>query len=163
MASTSDVAPTSLRIWRLVKERHADNAFDGEGARLYGGRWNSPGRRVVYTSSALSLAALETLVHLDTALPLPRFVAFSALLATQDLKQAKLPALYSSHGALPDLTTTRDLGDQWLDSGQYLALAVPSSIVPQEQNFLLNPLHPRFAQLLISAPVSFTIDPRLRG
>ena len=50
--------------WRIVKEKHAGTAFDGEGARLYGGRWNSRGTRVVYTSEALSLAALENLVHL---------------------------------------------------------------------------------------------------
>ena len=55
------------RAWRLVKARHAAGAFDGEGARLHGGRWNSRGARVVYVSSSRSLAALELLVHLEIA------------------------------------------------------------------------------------------------
>ena len=160
MAFTSD--PAVLRIWRLVKERHAENAFDGEGARIYGGRWNSPGRRVVYTSGSLALAALETLVHLDPAMPLPRFVAFAAQLSTMDLAPAAVPAAYALSGALADLTTTRRLGDQWLEEGRYLALSVPSAIVPQESNFLLNPLHPRFTRLVIGPPVVFPVDARLR-
>ncbi|MET0263432.1 MAG: RES family NAD+ phosphorylase [Rariglobus sp.] len=160
MASTSD--PRSVRVWRLVKERHAENAFDGEGARLYGGRWNSPGHRVIYTSGSLALAALETLVHLDAALPLPRFLAFSVQVAPEDIVAAQLPATYSFKGSLPDLGETRRLGDEWLAAGDHLALSVPSAIVPQESNLLLNPLHPRFSSLLIAAPVAFAVDGRLR-
>jgi len=160
MASTSD--PAGLRIWRLVKERHAENAFDGEGARIYGGRWNSPGCRVVYTSGSLALAALETLVHLDPAMPLPRFLAFPSQLFSTDIIPAGLPAAYSLSGVPPDLTQTRRLGDQWLEEGQHLALSVPSAIVPQESNLLLNPLHPRFAKLMIGSPVTFAVDARLR-
>jgi len=160
MASTSD--PTAVRIWRLVKERHAENAFDGEGARIYGGRWNSPGRRVVYTSGSLALAALETLVHLDSAMPLPRFLAFPSQLLTTDIATANVPSAHSFSGTLPDLMETRRLGDEWLEAGQHLAFSVPSAIVPQESNLLLNPLHPRFARLVIGSPVIFAIDARLR-
>lgn len=151
-----------LLCWRLVKERHAETAFDGEGARLYGGRWNSPGRRVVYTSDSLALAALETLVHLDAALPLPRFLAFSLQLAREDIEQARLPATYAVEGPLPTLTETRHLGDQWIEAGRHLAFLVPSAIVPQEFNVLINPLHPRFSHLSITPPVAFAIDGRLR-
>lgn len=160
MASTSE--PAALRVWRLVKERHAETAFDGEGARVYGGRWNSPGRRAVYTSGSLALAALETLVHLDTARPLPRFLAFSIHLATTDVVTAELPPSYSFAGALPDLKETRRIGDDWLDTVRSLALSVPSAIVPQEFNLLFNPSHPSFARLTISAPVAFAVDARLR-
>jgi RES domain-containing protein len=160
MASTSE--PPTLRAWRLVKERHAETAFDGEGARLYGGRWNSPGKRVVYTSGALSLAALETLVHLDPALSLPRFLAFSVHIQESDITSVMLPANYAMIGPLPALTITRQLGDQWIDEGRYLALSVPSAIVPQEFNILLNPLHPRFVSLVISPPVAFAVDARFR-
>lgn len=158
MASTSELK----RTWRLVKERHAENAFDGEGARLYGGRWNSPGQRVVYTSGSLALAALETLVHLDSAVALPRFLAFSVQLQAEDISNARLPATYSFNGTLPDLETTRAIGDAWLAEGRFLALSVPSAIVPQESNLLLNPLHPHFPRLLIAAPVAFAVDGRLR-
>lgn len=160
MASTSDLV--GLRIWRLVKERHAENSFDGEGARIYGGRWNSPGHRVVYTSGSLALAALETLVHLDSAMPLPRFLAFPSQLSTTDIATASLPSAHSFSGALPDLMETRRLGDQWLEEGRHLAFSVPSAIVPQESNLLLNPLHPRFPRLVIGPPVAFAVDARLR-
>ena len=160
MASTSE--STVLRCWRLVKERHAETAFDGEGARIYGGRWNSPGQRVVYTSSSLALAALETLVHLDPAMPLPRFLAFATDLDSSDIDHATLPATYSLPGPLPDLTETRRLGDEWLNKGRHLAFSVPSAIVPQEFNLLINPLHPRFNQLVIAPPVAFAVDTRLR-
>lgn len=153
---------SSVRAWRLVKERHADAAFDGEGARLYGGRWNSIGHRVVYTSTSLALASLETLVHLDNALPLPRFIAFSVHIAATDITTAILPAPYSFPDQLPHLTETRRIGDEWIKAGRHLALSVPSAIVPQEFNLLLNPAHPRFSQLVISTPVGFAIDPRLR-
>jgi len=162
MASTFDAAPAAVRSWRLVKERHAENAFDGEGARLYGGRWNSPGQRVVYTSGSLALAALETLVHLDPAMPLPRLLAFSLHLPPGDIISAALPTSYSLDGPLPDLTETRRLGDQWLEEGRHLAFSVPSSIVPQEFNLLINPLHSRFAELVIAPPVAFAVDVRLR-
>jgi RES domain-containing protein len=152
----------SVRVWRLVKERHAETAFDGEGARIYGGRWNSIGHRVVYTSTSLALASLETLVHLDNALPLPRFIAFAVTVSASDITTVALPAQYSSSGQLPHLTETRRIGDEWLKAGQHLALSVPSSIVPQELNLLLNPAHPRFSQLMITTPVGFAIDPRLR-
>ena len=158
----SEPPAASVRAWRLVKERHADAAFDGEGARLYGGRWNSIGHRVVYTSSSLALASLETLVHLDNALPLPRFIAFSVHIAASDITEAVLPAQYSFPDQLPHLTETRRIGDEWLKTGRHLALSVPSAIIPQEFNLLLNPAHPRFAHLAISTPVAFAIDPRLR-
>jgi RES domain-containing protein len=145
-----------------VKERHAETAFDGEGARIYGGRWNSPGKRMVYTSGSLALAALETLVHLDVALPLPRFLAFSLQLSANDIASADLPVSYSLNGPLPDLTETRRLGDAWLDAGRHLALSVPSAIIPQEFNLLINPLHPRFTDLVIAPPVAFAVDARLR-
>jgi RES domain-containing protein len=160
MASTSETSTS--RAWRLIKERHVETAFDGEGARLYGGRWNSPGKRVVYTSSALSLAALETLVHLDTALPLPRFLAFALQVPDSDIESVSLPSGYASAGPLPSLTITRQLGDQWINEGRHLAFSVPSAIVPQEFNILLNPLHPRFVSLVISPPVAFVVDARLR-
>lgn len=154
MASTSET-PT-LRLWRLVKERHAETAFDGEGARLHGGRWNSPGHRVVYTSESLALAALETLVHLDSALPLPRFIAFALRISASDLELCGLPPL----PPLPDLLHTRKLGDDWLAHGRTLAFAVPSTLVPMEKNYLLNPAHPRFTELVIEPPIPFVLDQR---
>ena len=83
------------QVWRLVKEKYADSAFSGEGARQGGGRFNSPGRPVVYTSESLALAELEILVHLPTSRLLDSYVAFRAHLpdgAARTLDRARLPS-----------------------------------------------------------------------
>ncbi len=145
-------------VFRLTRTSRALDAFTGEGAKLFGGRWNSPGLRVVYTSAARSLALLETLVHLDTAAPLPFFSFIQVDLAAEDIEA--LPA--DAFSRRDDLAQTRALGDRWLRKASGLALAVPSVIVPQEFNYLLNPAHPRFATLRPLPPVFFELDQRLR-
>ena len=147
-------------VWRIVKRTHAATAFDGKGAQRFGGRWNSPGRRAVYVSATKSLATLELLVHLDVAQPLPRLVAFAFDLDERLVEQLPL-------GQLPrnwrkrELTVTQRLGDEWLASGRALALAVPSAIVPEESNCLLNPAHPAYARLKFGRPMPVVLDPRL--
>jgi RES domain-containing protein len=148
-------------LWRVVKRAHAATAFDGKAAARFGGRWNSPGRRAVYTSATKSLAVLEVLVHLDVGRRLPRFVAFTVEVdakLVERLAPGRLPRDWrTSRG----LSATQQLGDEWLATRRALALAVPSIVVPEESNFLLNPAHPAFAGLKISAPTPFVLDPRL--
>ena len=148
-------------LWRVVKRAHAATAFDGRAAARFGGRWNSPGRRAVYASATKSLALLEVLVHLDVGRPLPRFVAFTfevdAKLVDR-LAPARVPRHWRTSRGLP---STQQVGDEWLASGRALALAVPSVIVPEESNFLLNPLHPEFARLKIGPPTAVVLDARL--
>src|SRR5262249_12815088 len=144
-----------------VKARYAIQSFDGEGARLYGGRWNSPGIRMVYTSDSLSLAALELLTQLNDVSLIPRFVALSAELPADlvsDPAPAKLPATCKSHPAPPELQL---LGDAWAKAGTSLALRVPSAVVPQQHNYLINPAHPGLSGLEISPPEPFDFDLRL--
>jgi len=148
-------------LWRVVKRAHAATAFDGKAAERFGGRWNSPGRRAVYASATKSLALLEVLVHLDVGRPLPRFVAFAfdvdaRLVAT--LAPGRLPRSWRTAQGVP---LTQALGDEWLASGRTLALAVPSSIVPEEKNYVLNPAHPAFAKLAVGTAAPFVLDPRL--
>jgi RES domain-containing protein len=146
-----------LTLHRLVRFGRMSEAFDGEGARLYGGRWNSPGVRAVYTSGARSLALLETLVHLDTAAPLPDFSFVAIEIAPEDI--ATLPL--NTAVDVRDLSKTRRLGDRWLRSAKELALAVPSVLIPEEFNYLLNPLHPRFPTLRRLPSTPFRLDQRL--
>jgi len=149
------------RVWRILKRTHAATAFDGKGADRFGGRWNSPGRRAVYTSASKSLATLEPLVHLDVAQPLPRLVAFAFDVddaVVELLSLERLPRLWRE---LRGLEVTQRLGDQWLEAGRQLALAVPSAIVPEELNYLLNPAHPAFARLRFGRPMPVVLDPRL--
>lgn len=149
------------KLWRVVKRKHAATAFDGKAAQCFGGRWNSPGRRTVYASAAKSLAVLEILVHVDVGRPLPRLVAFA--FAIDDKLVDRLPAVHlprhwrTSRGLL----VTQQIGDEWLASGRALALAVPSAIVPEESNYLLNPAHAAFGRLRFGRPMPFLLDPRL--
>jgi RES domain-containing protein len=146
--------------WRIVPERRAAAAFSGEGARIAGGRWNSKGASVVYTSENKSLAALELLVHVNPALP-RNFKAFR--LEFDDGMIERIPAHDLPHDwrTEPPGAATKALGDAWVAAARKPILAVPSVIIPQEINYLLNPAHPDFAKIHIDAPTDFTFDPRL--
>ena len=147
--------------WRIVRARRAATAFTGEGARLFGGRWSSPGTRVIYVSEHQSTAALETLVH---ALPVgveQKYKAFQLEWPdelTETLSVRKLPADWR---ASPASRATMQVGDTWARERRSAVLAVPSAITPADLNFLLNPEHPDFAQIRIGPAVDFEFDPRL--
>ncbi|MFP4674529.1 MAG: RES family NAD+ phosphorylase [Opitutales bacterium] len=154
--------PEDLRLWRLVKTRHAGTAFDGEGAYRFGGRWNSHGQRLVYASGSLSLALLEILVHLDPAPGLPALSVFPISLPKALLQTESFSSLDTISGGLPwPLGKTRAWGDAWHRAGTSPALAVPSSIVPHETNYILNPRHHDFNRITIGQPQPFTLDARL--
>jgi RES domain-containing protein len=150
----------SVTAWRIVREGRAAEAFNGEGARQFGGRWNSPGRAVVYASASQSLAALEILVHLNPRGAM-RFKAFrlridEAFIAY--LPEAVLPANWQSE---PPGSGTMVIGDEWVRAGRTAVLAVPSAIVPVELNYLLNPAHPDFRRITVADPIDFAFDSRL--
>ena len=147
-------------LWRVVKRAHAATAFDGRAAERFGGRWNSPGRRAVYASATKSLALLEVLVHLDVGRPLPKFVAFTFEVdakLVEVLAPRRLPRSWRTMQGMP---LTQRLGDEWLAAGRSLALAVPSVVVPEERNYVLDPAHPAFPKLVLGSPVPFVLDPR---
>jgi len=151
----------NLTGWRIVQARRVRTAFDGEGARLYGGRWNHKGVAIVYTASSLSLAALEMLIHLPSPGVLQRYVTIP--IAFDDsrcirLDPESLPRNWRNN---PTLFSTRDIGTDWVNDSASAVLAVPSAVVPDEWNFLVNPRHPDFAKVLIGTPQPFKYDPRL--
>ena len=131
-------------------------ALDAEGARRFGGRWNAPGVPMVYAAASPGLAVLEVLVHLD--LPPQMIPPDYRLLAVHVPDDAPMEAL----DVLPDTAEAcRGMGDAFLRAGLALALRVPSAIVPQETNTLLNPLHPAAVGLAIVRDDPFVFDPRL--
>jgi RES domain-containing protein len=150
-----------ITAWRIVKARHATNAFDGEGARLEGGRWNSPGSPMVYTAGSAALAALEMLVHLGRSATLPAYVliacSFEETLVSR-LDRSRLPARWRSYPAPPELQL---LGDAWLKSNSSAVLEVPSAVIPTDPNYLLNPGHRDFTSVGVSLPEPFQFDLRL--
>jgi RES domain-containing protein len=153
-----------VRVWRLALGRHP--ALDGEGARLYGGRWNSPGTPMVYAATEIALALLEQLVHVGAARLPANFRAFAITLPDETEIERAAPDF-----AVDDLEATRRAGDAWAASLRSAALIVPSAIVPAvlepgristtERNVLLNPRHPSTVAWQ-SVETSFRLDPRLR-
>lgn len=152
----------SLTGYRLVKRKLAGSAFDGAGARRFGGRWNSRGTPCVYLAASESLAMLEVMVHLEDYRLLRHYVLLRLSLPAalvEHLPASQLPPDWREDPAPP---STAAIGDAWLASAGSLALAVPSAVVPRELNYLLNPRHAEFAALVATAePLDFKPDDRL--
>ena len=151
----------NLTAWRIVHAQHAVLAFDGEGSRRYGGRWNSEGIPMVYASESLSLAALELLVHLDASRMMEDFVCISVQFDESlclRIDQNHLPLDWTTY---PASHFIQNIGTAWFNSGESAVLVVPSVIVPLEMNYLINPRHPDFEKLKINNPEQFQYDPRL--
>jgi RES domain-containing protein len=150
-----------IRAWRIVKTRYSANAFSGEGARRYGGRWNSSGVAMVYTSGSKSLATLELLVHLHTTSVLPSFsicpVDFDDSLV-EILDPATLPRDWRQS---PPPISIQTVGDDWIARGSSVVLRVPSAVIETEHNYLINPAHTKFKKLVIGSMEVLELDPRL--
>lgn len=147
--------------WRITRAGLASNAFDGEGARLYGSRWSSPGTRMAFASESLSLAILEVLVHLQRSSTLASYVTFTVEFQeelVEELDPSLLPGNWRNFPAPPQ---TRAIGNAWVRSGSSVLLRVPSVIVIHEHNFLINPGHPDISKLIIHGPVPLDIDSRI--
>ncbi len=160
--------PDRITAWRITqrryaKERVAGGAFSGEGARRYGGRWNSRGMAIAYTAGSRSLALLEVLVHMESTRLLEHYVLIPVtfdLHHVETLSDAVLPADWQAH---PAPASTQALGEEWVRGERSVVLRVPSVILPAEPNYLLNPLHADFAELEIGEPEALNVDPRLVG
>ena len=135
--------------WRLCRRPHAD--LTGEGARIFGGRWNSAGRPVVYLAEHPALAALELRVHLD--------LPFELLPADFVLMRVSIPDSPTIGLEAPARTVA--MGDAWLIEARSAALRVPSVLVPHAWNVLLNPRHPDAAQAEVLDVEPFAFNPRL--
>ncbi len=147
--------------WRIVKTRFAPAAFDGEGARLNGGRWNSVGVRMVYTAGSISLAVLELVVHLENTDVLPSYSLCAvhvddSVVTSQN--RSRLPANWADSPPPPELFA---IGDAWIAGQSSVVLEVPSAVVESETNYLINPAHSDFESLTIDPPRPFGWDPRL--
>ena len=153
-----------MRVFRLIDEDFADTAFTGEGARLFGGRWNSPGTPVVYTASSLSLAQLELLVHLDAEDVLFRHWLYFPVNIdpAHVLSITEYAAIPEDYMVWPIPESTRRMGDRWITQQASVALTIPSALTPGELNLLLNPRHPAYsAAVSVTGPERLSFDVRL--
>lgn len=155
-----------VTVWRIAKHTPEFSADDlsGGGAKKTGGRWNSKGRSVLYASASIALATLETLAHLGDSIAVRNafLVRIDIPLAVWERRnRLALASLDPTWLAEPAGSATIALGDQWLDSAAAAILEVPSVIVPEESNLLINPAHVDARRIQATVARQFLYDPRL--
>ena len=152
----------TITAWRLTSKKHAEEAFSGEGARLFGGRWNSPGTPVCYLADTPALCQLEVLANTRDYRQLENRVLFCVSFDKTHLISLDSDNLPSDWAARPPRAASKDLGDKWIREERSLALRVPSALDPHGVNYLINPRHPAFHdELEISKGEPYPLDARL--
>ncbi len=151
-----------MHVYRLVRREFASpDPFSGEGSFLYGGRWSSPGIRLSYASTYRSLAVLEYLAHIDPSFA-SQDVVIASLHIPEDASVVPTRPLPENWRQTPAPETLRTVGDQFISSGRASIMLVPSVILPEEKNVLINPKHPDAIRMVRGkALVNFRFDPRL--
>jgi len=150
-----------MDVFRIAKCQYI-NDLSGAGARLYGGRWNSKGLAAVYTGSSRSLAALEALAHIPQK-NLPSNLCIAAIHIPEDIsiKTISVKNLPEGWRSIPILAALQEIGDRWLKEKKQAVLRVPSVIIPEEWNYLINPLHADAHRIRIKNVSYFIFDERL--
>lgn len=155
----------SVTLWRIAQE-HPDFPADdlsGAGASISGGRWNSAGHAMVYSSTSIALALLETVVHLSGPPVWNRYlIEIEVPDALWSAAERVLPAQLPGWDAIPAGVSSIAFGDRWLSAGRSALLRVPSVVVPREENVLIHPQHPDTARLRVHKRERVSYDPRLR-
>lgn len=148
-----------MRVWRIA--RSAYPALDGEGARISGGRWNSKGIPVVYTAGSRALAMLEVLAWTDPE-DVPKDYEIKEIVVPEGITVEVVdPHELPPDWRKPRSPACRAVGDAWAGAERSLVLQVPSALVPEEPNFLLNPRHAAAANVRVVVCRPFSFDPRL--
>lgn len=147
-------------IYRLVRSEYHDD-LSGYGAFLYGGRWNNKGQHALYGAGHISLAVLEIVVNYDRTLTslLPSYHLVSLSVPDSEIIEIDHSVLKKTWSN--DADYTRYIGDEFLQSRSYLALKIPSAVIPEEDNYLINPGHKDFKKIIIQQTRPYGIDNRL--
>jgi len=149
-------------VFRVLRAAYARAPFNGEGAYRYGGRWSSPGTRLAYASEHQSLAMLEYFVHLDPEdSPSDLVLAIAEVpeeLSRDRVTVGRLPANWRETPAPPELA---QIGDDFVKESESCVLVVPSALAVSENNWLINPQHPEFRQIVQRSPEPLRYDPRM--
>lgn len=152
-----------ISAWRIDKAlRSGPDVFSGEGGVRCPGRWNRLGTRIVYTTESLSLAAMEKFVHMGDEGRDIKFVSYEVVVPAEvKIRVLKLEDMPPGWKDIPAPRSTMDIGTAWISSSSTAVLKVPSVVIEDEYNFLLNPLHPGFKKIKISSPKPFRFDNRM--
>lgn len=153
-------------VWRIAADTPDYEAHDlsGKGAEKTGGRWNRKGTPLVYASASRALACLETVVHLGGGDPLPLNRYLVQITIPLGLWRSRLgfrPTHHVGWDAQPAGKVSLDWGTAWAEGGKTLVAEVPSAIVPEEHNLLINPRHPQLGELKAAKVRKWTYDHRL--
>lgn len=157
-AGAAGLGCSEVRVYRVIEPRQASHPFSGAGSDC-GGRWTSPRTQGVYASLSPASAMLEYLAHLEGETPRELLLASASVPIECVLAQVELPSEWAERPYRDDV---RHVGDAWSRSKRSLALRVPSAVVPDEHNILLNPDHPDFAKLQLEQLTPLKLDSRLR-
>lgn len=156
-----------IEAYRISKDSNPAKAFSGQGAKDWGGRWNSRGVALVYTAAHRPLSILEVLVHVKGGAGMGRatigtpFYVYTVSFDEALLEKLLISSLPAGWNSEPPTAASQSLGDAWVLAARSAVLAVPSVIVHEERNYLLNPNHPRFPEVQIGQPAVCAVDPRL--
>ncbi|NQV02891.1 MAG: RES family NAD+ phosphorylase [Bacteroidia bacterium] len=150
-----------MNVFRLCKSVYS-NDLSGKGAALFGGRWNSKGVPVIYTSESRSLCFLEAAVHFPLGnSPVDFTLVTISVPDAVSILVVEKTYLQEGWNAAPFHLATREIGDNLLKEMEYPVIKVPSALVPGDYNFLINPLHPEANKITIHSTEPFPIDQRL--
>jgi RES domain-containing protein len=150
-----------FRTWRVVKGKYGGEAFSGEGALKFGGRWNSRGTPLVYTSESLSLATLEILAGGISMPLLSKYVKIPVDFDASLIESFSVGSLPKEWTNYPPSIKTQKIGDNWVKESRSVVLKVPSVVIKEEFNYLINPFHSDFNKIFIGKPEAFSFDKRL--
>ena len=151
-----------MRIWRICRKPHAGDPLSGRGGLFTSGRWHTKGQRIIYTSRSLALAALEILVHVDRDM-LPADLLQLEMNIPDKVKvlEIGIKELPKNWQSYPAPAVLQRLGDDWLASESTAVLEVPSAVIPEENNLLLNPRHADASNIRVLSTKDFAYDSRL--
>jgi RES domain-containing protein len=150
-----------MQVWRITTPASPFGAFSGDGARKFGARWNGKGIPVVYTAEHPALAVLEVLVGVEPLTAPPSYDLYRARIPdglVERLDPSQLPHDWRTY---PVPASSVKVGSEWVLSGRSLALLVPSAVLPQANNVLINPRHEAFRDVVVESPERYSFDPRL--
>lgn len=152
---------TTITAWRITPRKYQDTAFTGAGAKEYGGRFNSVGTAVVYTSDSLALATLELLTKVNERRRLRDRVCIPVTFRETHVQTRNAAELPDGWDIRPYGPASQRVGDEWVRSDASLVLRVPSVVLPHAYNYLINPQHPDAQDLSVGDPEPLHLDPRI--
>ena len=150
-------------LWRIVHQSRSEAAFTGKGAARFPGRWNERGTPVVYAAESLAGAVVELLAYFPSVRSLEAYVYFRAHVEEKAVLDLDLRALPEDWRAFPHSTSTQRIGTRWQREAASVGLRVPSALIPETYNVLLNPEHPEFSSAVrVEGPFALDVDDRLK-